>query len=128
MGNVKKIVDKLLQLQDRFYKEAEEFYQEGKGRVSMLKVVGIDGETLKLKCDGQRIVYAEGNEEPVHVLKCTMDCFLDVVSGDLSLREAITKGNFVIETASDGNINLIECEKWAKSFRAMSAIVAKVVQ
>lgn len=126
-SDVKKIVDKLLNLQDRFFSEAQELYEEGEGRVSLLQVVGLDGDNLKLKVEGQKIVYANDADVPVHILKCSVDCFLDIVSGDLSLREAITKGYFVIESANNGTINLVECEKWARAFKAFNHIIGKVI-
>ena len=125
MGYVKEIIDKILHLQSRFYPDAEEYYTMGAGNVSLLRVVGFDGESVLLKCDGSRIEYAQGDEPLVHIFRCTADTFLDVLSGDKDLREAITKNQFVIESASNGHIDLVECEKWARAFVNFKGMLRK---
>ncbi len=127
MGYVKAIIDKLLSLQARFYPEAKEYYAMGEGKVSLLRVVGVDGETVLLKCQGGRIQYAQGNETPVHIFRCTSDTFLDILSGDEDLREAITKGHLIIEDASTGTIDLVEAERWSKAFERLRGLVKKYV-
>ena len=124
---MKDIIDRFLKLQNRFYPDAEEYFTMGAGNVSLLRVVGVDGESVLLKCtsDGRRIEYAQGDEAPVHIFRCTADTFLDVLSGDENLREAVTKGHFVIEAASNGHIDLIECEKWARAFGGFQGILRK---
>ncbi|MEM1710354.1 MAG: hypothetical protein QW820_05645 [Sulfolobales archaeon] len=125
MGYVKKIIDKLLALQDRFYPEVYEYYKMGEGRVSLLRVVGIDGESVLLKVEGGRIKYARGDETPIHIFKTSVDTFLDIVSGDEDLRDAMTKGHFIIENASTGTIDLVEMERWAKAFSRLRGLVTK---
>ncbi|MEM1522281.1 MAG: hypothetical protein QXU69_04605 [Thermofilaceae archaeon] len=127
MGYVKKIIDKLLALQDRFYPEVYEYYRMGEGRVSLLRVVGIDGESVLLKVEGGRVKYARGDEAPVHIFKTSIDTFLDIISGDEDLRDAITLGHFVIENASTGEIDLVEMERWASAFSRLKRIVMKYV-
>ncbi len=127
MGYIKNIVDKLLSIQERFYPEAKEYYKMGEGKVSLLRVVGVDGEAILLKCQGGRIQYAQGDEAPVHIFRCTVDTFLDILSGDEDLREAITKGHFLIESASTGTIDLVEMEKWSKVFERLKGLVLKFV-
>jgi len=73
MGYVKKIIDKLLALQDRFYPEVSEYYRIGEGRVSLLRVVGVDGDSVLLKVEGGRIKYARGDETPIHIFKTSVD-------------------------------------------------------
>lgn len=125
MSYVRKIVDKLLSLQDRFYPEVEEYYRVGEGRVALLRVVGVGGDSVLLKCEGGRIRYAGGSESPLHVLRCSVDTFLDIVSGDEDLREAMTRGHLVIEDASTGTVDLVEMYKWARAFERLRGIVRR---
>ncbi|MEM1750721.1 MAG: hypothetical protein QW088_07385 [Desulfurococcaceae archaeon] len=125
MGYVKKIIDKLLALQDRFYPEVSEYYRIGEGRVSLLRVVGVDGDSVLLKVEGGRIKYARGDETPIHIFKTSVDTFLDIVSGDEDLRDAITKGHFIIENASTGTIDLVEMQKWCSAFSRLKGLVMK---
>lgn len=127
MGYVHEIIEKVLALQKRFYPEVEEYFAMGEGKVSLLKVVGIDGESVLLKCSKNRIVYAQGNETPIHIFRCTSDTFLNVLSGDEDLREAITKGHFLIESASTGSIDLVEAEKWSRAFSRLKGLIRKYV-
>ena len=126
-GYVKEIIDKFLTIQSRFYPDVEEYFSMGEGKVSLLRVVGIDGESVLLKCSRGRIEYAQGNEPPVDIFRCTTDTFLDVLSGDEDLREAITKGHLLIESASTGSVDLVECEKWARAFSRLKGLVKKYV-
>ncbi len=126
MGYVKQIIDKLLALQDKFYSYAEEYFKQGEGKVSLVKIVGIDGENVMLKVRGGRIQYASDNEKPIHIFKCSIDTFLDLITGEEDLREAITKGHFVIEQASTGTIDLVELEKWSQAFSKLKHLINKV--
>jgi len=128
VGYVRKIIDKLLALQDKFYPEVEEYYKIGEGKVSLLRVVGVDGETVMLKVEGGRIKYARGDETPVHVFKCSVDTFLDLVSGEEDLRDAITKGHFVIENASTGTIDLVEMQRWASAFSRLRGLIDRYIR
>ena len=125
-GYVKEIVNKLLGLQKRFFPEMEEYFTMGEGKVSLLRVVGIDGESVLLRCNKGRITYAQGDETPMHIFRTSSDSFLNVISGDEDLREAITKGHFLIESASTGSIDLVEAEKWAKGFSRLRYLLKKV--
>ena len=127
MPYVREIIDKFLSIQNRFYSEAEEYFSMGEGKVSLLRVVGVDGESVLLKCDGSRIKYAQGNETPIHIFRCTPDTFLNILSGDQDLREAITKGHFLIESASTGSIDLVEAQKWSKAFDRLKGLIRKYV-
>ncbi|MEM3994906.1 MAG: hypothetical protein QXW40_05910 [Thermofilum sp.] len=125
MGYVKMIIDKLLALQDKLYPEAVEYYKAGEGKVSLLRVVGVDGESVMLKVEGGRIKYARGDETPVHIFKTSVDTFLDLISGEEDLRDAITKGHFVIENASTGTIDLVEMQKWASAFSKLKKLITR---
>lgn len=125
MGHVKKIIDRFLKIQNSFYPEVKEYATQVKQRVSMLRVVGLDGESILLKFNNGRLHYASENEIPVHVFRTTVDTFLDILAGDQELREAITKDKFVIEDASTGSIDLVECEKWAKAFNNLKGMIRK---
>jgi len=126
-GHVKDLIERLLQIQARFYPEAKEYFSMGEGKVSLLRVVGADGETVLLKCSRGRIEYAGENDAPMDIFRCTTDTFLDVLSGDKDLREAITKGHFLIESASTGSVDLVECERWAKAFERLKGVIRKYV-
>ena len=123
MGYVKKIIDKLLRLQQRFIPEVQEYADQVEARVSLLKVTGIDGENVLLKYNRGRLDYATGNEKPVHVFRTMSDTFLSILIGDEELREAITKDRFVIEDAATATINVVECEKWAKAFNNLKGML-----
>jgi len=127
MGFVKDIIDKLLRIQDRFYPDVYEYYKIGEGKVSLLRVVGVDGESVLLKVDGGKIKYAQGNENPIHIFRCSTDTFLDLLSGEEDLRSAITKGHFVIESASTGTIDLVEMERWSKAFSRFRGLINKYI-
>ena len=128
MGFVKDIIDKLLNLQSRFYPDVAEYYRLGEGKVSLLRVVGVDGETVLLKCSQGRIEYAQGNETPNHIFRMSTDTFLNIICGEEDLREAITKGHFTIEDANTGSIDLIELERWAKAFDRLKRLVIRYVK
>ena len=126
-GYVKDFIEKLLSIQARFYPEAEEYFSMGEGKVSLLRVVGVDGETVLLKCNRGRIEYAKETETPEDIFRCTSDTFLNVLSGDEDLREAITRRHFLIESAKTGTIDLVECQKWAKAFERLKGLIRKYV-
>ena len=124
MGYIKNIVDKIISLQDKYRPDLQEYYQEGKNRVALLRVVGMDGETLLLKEDGRRIRYAEGNENPLHIFRCSSDTFLDILANETTIRKEATLGHFTIEDAESGEINLVELEKWSKAFDRMRGLIS----
>jgi hypothetical protein len=122
---VRRIIDKLLAIQDRFYPETKEYYRMGSGKVALVRIVGIDGDSVLLKCDGYRITYASEDDQPVHIFRMTVDTFLNILSGEEDLREAIAKGHFVIENASTGTVDIVELEKWAKAFERLRGLILK---
>lgn len=123
MGYIKNIVDKIISLQEKYRPDLQEYYRDGKNRVALLRVVGMDGETLLLKEEGGIIRYAEGNENPVHIFRCSSDTFLDVLANETTIRKEATLGHFTIEDAISGQINLVEIEKWAKAFERMRGLL-----
>ncbi|MEM0261763.1 MAG: hypothetical protein QXN17_03815 [Nitrososphaerota archaeon] len=127
MGFVKDIIDKILSIQDRFYPETIEYYKMGEGKVSLLRVVGVDGESVLLKVDGGKIKYAKEDETPIHILRCSTDTFLDLISGEEDLRDAMTKGHFIIESAATCTMDLVEMEKWAKAFSRLRRLINKYI-
>lgn len=128
MGFVNAIIDKFIRLQDKFYQEAEEYITNGEGKVSLLRVVGIDGETVLLKVEGHTIKRASENDVPEDIFRCTSDTFLDIISGDLSMRKAITRGHFTIENAHTKAIDMIEMQKWSTAFDRLSSLVVKLAK
>lgn len=128
MGYVKRIVDKLLKLQDKLYPYVADYYAAGEGRVGLLRVVGVDGEEVLLKCEGGRLVYAKPGEKPHHVFKCTTDTFLSLVLGEEDFREALAKGHLVIESGFTGEVDVVEMEKWARAFERLRHVIRYVAK
>jgi len=125
-GYVKRLVDKLISLQDRFYPDIWPYLRQGKGNVAFLRVVGEGGDNVLLKCNGEKIMYAEGNEKVKHIFTTHIDTFLKILAGEETLREAVTKRHFVIENAETNEIDVVELEKWARTFERMRYLLKKV--
>ena len=123
MGDAKDIIDFLLRLQERFYKDVQQYYKQGEGRVSLLRVTGIDGETVLLKVENRRLKYAEGDETPIHIFRLSNDTFLDIIDNptEQNIRSKWTKSAIVIEDAQTGSPNVVELEKWARAFRNLAS-------
>lgn len=126
MGYIKNLMDKVIALQTKFRPDMEEYYQEAKTRTALLRIVGLDGETLVLTVNNGRISYGDPNDKPVHVFRCSSDTFLDLLSGETTVRKEATLGHFTIEDANSGEINIVELEKWSKAFDRMRGLL-KVV-
>jgi len=116
-------MDKVIALQTKFRPDMEEYYQEVKTRTALLRIVGLDGETLVLKVNNGRISYGDPDDKPLHVFRCSSDTFLDLLSGDTTVRKAATLGHFIIEDANTGDINIVEIEKWSKAFDRMRGML-----
>jgi len=123
---VKRLIDKLISLQDRFYSDIWPYLRQGKGNVALLRVVGEGGDNVLLKCNGEKITYAEGNEKVKHILTCSIDTFLRILANEETVREAVTKRHFVIENAETNEIDLVELQKWASTFERMRHLLKKV--
>jgi len=116
---VEEIIDGLLNLQDRMMnivdrepwlqKEAE----EGKGRIAQIEVYDLQGTYSKrLKVtDDLRIVETE--EEPVHLIRCHVDSFLDILGGDLTFGDAYSRGLIDFQ----GKDFHVHAMKWARAFQ-----------
>ncbi len=126
MGYVKKIIDKLLSIQDKFYSEAAEYYKIGEGKKALLRVVGVGGDSVLLKVEGGRITYARGDETPMHIIKCSIDTFLSILSGEEDLRDAMTMGHLVIENSSTSTIDIVEMERWSSAFNRLRNIIYRI--
>lgn len=126
MGLVKHLIDKILSMQERFYPDVWPYLRQGKGNVALLRVLGEKGDNVLLKCDGSRLMYASGDEGAKHVFTCTIDTFLSILSGEETMREAITKRHFAIEDAASGEIDLVEVEKFSKGFERLRYLLKKL--
>ncbi|MFQ6076813.1 MAG: hypothetical protein ACE5Z5_11910 [Candidatus Bathyarchaeia archaeon] len=126
MGLVKHLIDKILSMQERFYPDVWPYLRQGKGNVALLRVLGEKGDNVLLKCDGSRLMYARGDEGAKHVFTCTIDTFLSILSGEETMREAITKRHFAIEDAASGEIDLVEVEKFSKGFERLRYLLKKL--
>lgn len=125
MGYIRKLVDKIMDLQEKYRPDLEEYVHEGKDRVALLRVVGTSGETLLLKEQGGHIRYATGKETPVHIFRCSEDTFLDILANDTTIRKEATLGrrHFTIEDAKSGEINIVELAKWSRAFDRMRGLL-----
>ena len=123
----KEIIDRLIRLQENFYPEVQEYYKMGEGNVSLLRLRGVDGGTLLLKCENNRIKYAQGNETPIHTFTCTPDTFLNIWLGTQTLRHAITENHFMIESVKTGTIDLVEAQKWARAFEKSRGLIKRFI-
>ena len=127
MGYIKRIIDKLLSMQEKLYPEARAYYAQGEGLVSLLRVVGIDGEALLLKCEGGRIRYASGDESPIHIFRVSEDTFLDILSGEETVRDAITLNHMTIENTRTGEIDLVEMQKGSRAVEELRGLRREVI-
>jgi len=130
IGFVKDVIDKLIRLQAKLIPEAEPYMDDDliqKGRTSLLRVVGHGGENLLLYVKNGHLGYANKKTKPYHVFKCTIDTFISLLTGDVTMREVITKKQFVIEDAKTHSIDLVECERWAKAFQKLGGLFRKAV-
>jgi len=53
--------------------------------------------------------------------------FLDILSREMTLREAATKGYFSIEDSDTGEINLVELQKFAKAFEELNYLLRNIL-
>jgi hypothetical protein len=128
MGKYKRIIQRLLELQEMFYlghrNLVDPWVKEREGTVSLLQIVGLDGESLLLKYEDGRLKYAQGDESPKHVFVCSGDTFLDLIAEPTgeNLRRKVTKGHFYIRDAPTGEINLVEMTRWVRAFEALGRV------
>jgi len=130
MGRYLKLIDKLIRAQQELAekdKRVRDYWSSGEGNIGLLRVVGTDGESILLKVKDGRIVHASRDEKPIHVFKCSEDTFLDILSKEMTLREAATKGHFSIEDSDTGEINLVELQKFAKAFEELNYLLRKIL-
>lgn len=128
MTFVREVVERLIRLQDKIAPSAEDLIAEQEGRCSVLRVVGTkERENLLLKIQNGRISFAQPRTQPYHVFKCTKDTFLNLLTGDETVREAVTKKHFVVEDATTGTIDLVECEKLSKAFTRLGGLLRQVL-
>jgi hypothetical protein len=122
MGYIKNLVDFIIRMQDKYRKDLESCYQEGRGRVAQLRILGTTGEGLLLKEDGGTIRYADQNDQAVDVFQCSEDTFLDILAAAITgkakgvLRQKWNNNHFVIMNAGTGEVDIVQIEKWARGF------------
>ena len=116
-------MDKIISLQNKFRPELEEYTQGIVSRAAILRIVGVDGETLLLKLENGNVHYGDASDKPVHIFRCSSDTFLDLLAADTTVRKAATLGHFTIEDANTGDINVVEIEKWSRAFDNMRSLL-----
>jgi len=126
---LKGLLDKLLSLQKKFLSNpsGKMAYKEGKGNVGYLRITGSGGDDFLLKAENRGIKYADEGEEPDHIFTTSEDTFLNILSGEEGIREAVTKGHFTIEDAETQEIDVVEMEKWSKTFNRLRGLIRKVM-
>jgi len=129
MTYLENILNKLMSLQKKFLSNpsAKRVYKEGEGNVSLLRIVGSGGQDFLLKAKDGGIEYAEEGDVPKHIFRTSEDTFLNVLSGEETIRKAITRGHFTIEDAETKEIDLVEMEKWSDTFSRLRGLIRKVV-
>jgi len=129
MGRYKRIIEKLIALQNKFFLDAKPYYEQGKDKVALLRVVGLEGETLLLKCDGDRILYADGDQSPTEVFECSEDTFIDLVAEPTAenFTDKVTLGHFCIRNGKTGEISIVEIEKWKRGFERLGRVAKHLV-
>jgi len=130
MSYSRQIIEKLVEIQDKFYGEAKPIIDsEGvKERCSILSVIGPEGETMKLKLKDGKLSFADSNDIPVHHFKVTEDAFLKIVAGELEPSEAFDKKKATILDYEDGGINIVEIIKWKQAFGKMRHVMDKFIK
>lgn len=125
---VTRIVKKLIRYQDTLMDEPEAKVRarEGDGRVTLLRVTGENGADLLLKAEDGRVGYADERQPKDHIIKCSEDTFLNLLTREMSMREAIARNHLVIEDARDGRINLAEMKKWGDAFNNLSGLLDRL--
>jgi len=114
-------------MQEKFYPDVWPYLHQGRGNVALLRVIGEKGDTLMLKCNGSKLMYADGNEKVKHIFTCTVDTFLNLLSGEETMREAVTKRHFAIEDAESGEIDIVEIEKFSRAFERLRYLLKKIL-
>jgi len=129
LSKLRRMLDKIMDVQSKFpKKQIQPFMDDGEGRCSLLRVVGREGEKVLLQVKNGRLQYAPVGAKHIHVFVTTYDVFLDLLLGDIDMRQAITKQLFIIENAKTQSIDLLECEKWSSAFNDLGAMIGKVIR
>lgn len=86
MGYVKDIMDRVIRIQELILSGVnQQDLDEGEGNTAEVQIVGVDGESMRLRFDGDRVRYADENETPLHVIRMSTDCFIDLIEGTADL-------------------------------------------
>ena len=121
-GYIKNLVDFIMKMQAKYRRDLDSYYQDGRGRVALLRICGSTGETMLLKEDGGSLKYAEAGDKAVDVFQCSEDTFIDILAAALGgrargvLREKWVNNHFVIMNAETGEADVVQIEKWARGF------------
>jgi len=122
MGYIKSLLDFIMKMQSKYRKDLDSYYQNGHGRVALLRIVGSTGENLLLKEDGGSLKYADAGDKAVDVFQCSEDTFIDILAAAIGgrakgvLREKWNNNHFVIMNAETGEADIVQIEKWARGF------------
>jgi len=122
MSFVKRLLDKLLSLQDEIGDEKLKFYmREGEGKAGLLEIYGPDGGAYSFKVVRGKIVPAS-DENYNTLISMSEDTFLDILAGDMTLDEAWAKGLVRFE----GKNWLYDAQRFKEGFRSLQYLIAKV--
>jgi hypothetical protein len=126
MGWVREFMSVLISLQDKFAEADTRFKDEvrkGSGNVCILQVKGDKGEMLKLKAQDGRFMFADDSDVFVHSIAMSEDTFIDIITGEVTLRDAYARGYVVFR----GDDWLVHANKWADSMDEMGYLLNRYV-
>ena len=109
-----RIINKILDAQERWRREVPEiadYYEEGRGNIAQIEVLGIDGTVKRFKCVGDRIL--ETQEQAKHIIRTSYDSFVDMILGEADFLELWQTGKLVF----DGEDFFYHASRWGQAFR-----------
>jgi len=115
LDEVKEIIEGIIRLQDKIMREEPWLVEEAKeseGNIAQIEIYNVLGTYReRLKLQGMKIV--KTTEEPIHLIRCSLDVFLDLLLGEQDFGDAYANG--LIEFR--GENFQVHALKWAKAFK-----------
>lgn len=126
MGWVKKLMEKLVRLQFEMMDDEDKLrdaISKGSGNVCVLRVKGTGGEIIKMKAEEGKIMFADDGERHVHMISMSEDTFIDILTGEMTLRYAYSSGYVTFR----GEDWLVHASRWAQAFDEMGHLTERLV-
>ena len=129
MSSTHTLIDRIIKLQDKVLVHmSREDLKEGEGNVAQLNILGLQGEALKLKFDNGRVVYAETNEQPLHIITLSEDTMLDILDGSADLSSEFNLGHITFHNAPGVSGDwLYHMTKWRDGFTRMRSTLKYIM-